>query len=585
MEDFRASSVVGIALAAHLDVCRQTPGGTGRQLLQQVMELSSSSRVTDILKGKEPPERQLEMAYIAEREGLIPHGEVTGLASQLRLAASARPTVGASWWPRLRDVNGLAKTDGSGLRSAVDVLICAEAFCDYYKAALNHPRNRSRSTLSGSDSDAFDSLVRKLCDLAIGPYGVDSEAVRLLTRMVVLAPEVIAEEIGSHPVATQLIRVLESSVRHLPPNHSMWQTFSKTLDRPPEILVDKHFWLRGLRRHALVARKRRGDQPHSWAIEQLRLAMVGERAYVDSTPSERRYALWCLAELVQDEQTWASMTSEVMDHRDLAGLLPVCVEFRERVPQGGASGFAFTPAKGWPMPAAAKDALDLQSLDTKKWKHRELWKPIRPGTSRRLVNFLMDALCAPSAVRQQAAVDLLVCSGERVRAAATDTLGLVEPSQLDDGSHSGAFLERLHVVRGLLGERASIKALEGVLGEPSASAVEVEACLNAARHLVVRHPSSSAGLVGWVRDVVDRSPTRHRCVAGVRAYAAHGHKAEALVEAIPLADDHQVGLCQSWALKVIRDPLRRFDGDDRGAPSAPVGGLVDLTTSSTVVVD
>jgi len=123
--DYRPTAIVGLALAAHLDAFGQSSDPTGRQSLQVVMGLDYPARVTELLKPDAPPDRMLELAVNAERAGLVPHGEVTGLAQQVRLTANPRPTVSGSWWPGLRDANALVHGSGR-LSSVIDVLMCAE---------------------------------------------------------------------------------------------------------------------------------------------------------------------------------------------------------------------------------------------------------------------------------------------------------------------------------------------------------------------------------------------------------------------------------------------------------------------------
>ena len=551
--DYRQTAVVGLALTAHLDAFVGTSKQTGRQALQVAMGLDNPARVTELLKPEAAPERLLELAVVTERIGLVPHGEVTGIARQIRLTPFPMPTVSGVWWPRLRDAKGLAHGSDE-LRSVIDVLVCAESFCDYYQELIAKPPNSLRDAVSQVDLKSLDALLRALCRFAVGPYGAAQEAHHLVSRMATLAPAIVAEEVGRNAVSTQLIRSLDSAIRHYHVNANLWRRFSDVLANPPDLLASKIYWLRGLRRLLITDRTRRAERDtRRWAMEQLKIALRGEGAYEDSGATDRRFALWCLAELVENDGEWAHVETYAARDSTTADLIPTCRSFR-RSPRTGYDGFAYTPESGWERPRSMVEVLDVARSKTNAWSARATWL-IRPTTRSRLVGYLADALLAPSAIRQRAATDLLRGSGSKVRTAVSATVSDLIERERVAAEPRVHVLERCFRVLGSMGQESSIEVVERLLRDTDLDPSVLTAAISASGDLAYRHARRSIGMMAWVNDAMTRSSSRTRAIVGIRAATAFGRDPNQFYAVIPAAEDPSVLRCLAWARSVLDDPL------------------------------
>jgi len=431
----------------------------------------------------------------------------------------------------------------------------AESFCDYYHDLIAKPPNKLRESIGETDRRSLDVVLRSLCRFAVGPYGAAEAAYRLIARMATLAPEVLSEEVSRNAISTQLVRSLESAVRQYHVNARLWRTFSELLVKPPDLLISKIYWLPALRRLLIADRKRRVESDlRRWPIEQLKIALRGEGSYENSSATDRRFALWCLAELVENDGEWAQIESNTENDPMMADLIETCRQFRLS-PRIGFEGFSFTPRSGWSRPRSMVEILDAGRSRSRSWSVRELWRSIRPPARERLVGFLEDALLAPNFVRQRAATHLLRASGDTVRTAVSVTVSQLVDLERTAGEPRVDVLERCFRVIGAMGQESSIPVVERFIRERDSDPLVMSAAIGAAGDLAYRHPRKAVGMMAWVNDAISTSTTRTRAIIGIRASTAFGKDPRSFFEFIPENGDPSIVRCLDWSHEVLHDPL------------------------------
>lgn len=564
--------VVRFAIESHLDAQTQAQRGagdrTGRQLLGDALGLDS--RGTSVLLSTNSRLKLWEASKALEVSRLAPLRSVTRLALQVRLPPaqgglpSGYPTpywsIGESWWPSIRDASHLGDDDAPRFRSAADVVLAAEAFGSHYAHLVQQPPNNPLGgALAPREMEACSQLLAKLCWLGSGPFGVAHDALRLVAALAPLNPEIVVDSVGLGGPRSQMVRALDRSLRHSQGNAHIRHAVNDLLASPPEKIFRRVYWLRALRGVRLHDfQNGDGDRPlRNWVYEQLRFAVRGELGYRGARLTDRRYALWCLAELEADEADWQRDRLIATEDDGLSDLLPLCEELRQHIARTGVrDAFLFTPPRGWPVIACSKtvaERLDATFTDSSRWSQAETWRWMRPQTRSSAIRYLRDALLAPCAVRQRAATDVLRSCSALTQESASITVGEILQEEWASTAPSSALIERCLVVLGTLHRRRSIRLVEDVVQTASTDEILGQA-ISVAGDLAHANPADSVGLMAWTQARAAKSSDEEVAIAAIHAAVAYRQEPRGYVGE-RAADRNAVQLMLRWADEVLVDPL------------------------------
>jgi hypothetical protein len=540
-------ALASLALATHLDTYRGDPIDgevTGRKVLARKLDMSPAL-LSEVLAGKHGPFRLFELAVDAERYRLAQHGSVTGLCREVHLLKRPAPSISGGWWPRMR--SGVVESIQSGGLSVGWTVAVATAFCDYYQEVLDRPPNDSDNSLDKDDQVAVDYLIPELALLSTGPFGVGRESIHLLSRLVPIRPRVVAEFVQSDPLSSLGIRAFDRSIRFQNPNHDLWQAFNDATATPPELLAIKVYWLRALRRVVIRGTQRENLVPR-WVVGQLEIALQGGRAYLGATESERRYALFCLAEITRSEREWSAILRKHSDEVDLVVMKPICDEIRAAGLNPGDT-YDFTPARGWQLPNSAVEILDPMRVKEGGWSQKNIWRGIKPATTKLLISHLVDTLASPNAIRQRTSTDLLRSTSYRTRQAVVRTLDDLYSLEAVANGSDLCFLERCIRTIGAMGVEESVEIIENRLKKTLPREL-VGASIIASGDLAFRYPESSVGLMSWVDDRVSKSDSALLSVLGIRAATSFGRDPVTFFRRLPESESLAVQGALSWSRAV-----------------------------------
>lgn len=523
-----------------------------------MLGLRDPARVSDELSARFGADRLMDLVVAAERARLVPHGAVTSLAAQVRLTHEPRSTVAGSWWPRLRAANGLESSDSEGIASPVDAVICGEAFFDHYSRVLRQPNPSTSSEVSAEDRRAVANLVERLCTLSCGPYGVAEESLRVLAKILPTEPNIVSNFARMNPVANQIVRALDAAVRHAPPDSKLWNTFVDLLAQAPSEMIYRTYWLRALRRAILAGREKYQDQAvGGWAATQLAQFAFGNGEAVSILDSavERRFAFWCLAEVLEDEKQWSGLLHEALGDQLLTSVVPAAQQMRAQL-SGTAfrDGFAFTPEGQWLAPSSCDEILDLERCRSKSWSQWPEWGWLRPTSRQLLMSHLRDALLSPNSIRQRASCDVLRASGTLARRAACLTASAIYFAEESAQQPDQALMERAVQTVGLMGVAEGIDLVESVLKSGlSIPAGVLKYAVTAAGHLAHVHPHRSVGLMAWTNNAVSQTTSNSLAIRGIIAAVAYRRSPERFFDELP--ENAAVEKSLAWANGVLADPL------------------------------
>jgi hypothetical protein len=455
----------------------------------------------------------------------------------------------------------LGGSEAPSFRSPHDVVLAAEAFSVHFHRILAHPPNRPESPGSGLDPRdllAGEQLTRSLCWLGSGPFGIGHDAVRLVAELAPLYPDAVVETVAQGGPSAQMIRALDSSLRHSPTNAHVRRVIHDLLASPPERIFRRVPWiraLRGMRRSDFLLDEHQRPS-RTWLYDQLRFAMSGELGYVGARAHERRYALWCLAELTNDDSRWKKIATSASEDPALDDLILDAEQLRAALKPGRQpDSFLFTPKDGWRLPTALADVdeiLDPRRARTANWSQADSWSWMRPSTREPIVALLRDALLGPCAIRQRSAIDGLRSSSALARESATVSVGAVM-SSIGSNPSRADILERCLIALGSLGQRRSIRIVEDVVQSTKSDQILAQAIVTAG-DLVHVYPRDCVGLTAWVQAQSSRTESPEVAAAGAHFAVIARRDASSFV---PDGLKSRPGVAEvlAWAARVASDPL------------------------------
>lgn len=567
------TSLVKLALASHLDTYRHPRDGrTGRQTLSGAMDVPPSG-VTDRLNGRAPA--LLELVREAGRFRIVPDTTLDDLARRVGVDPDPHSwtrRVDVKLWEDLRAANGLRPDDEPTFRAPIDVTLASAALIARYPELTDRSNHRPVK-LAPDDLAAAEVLTEALCRITSGPYDARSDAFSSLAVLAPLTLGTISRFLGSSPVGSSVVRVIDRALRLSNPRAAFSQEAQRLIANPPVLLFRNALWMRAVRRVMWIDRQHGRETTKRWPAIQALRGTRGDGAYAWSGAAERRYALWVYAEFSNpdDDAAWDVVRREartfgpnlVADLEEAREYLATDVRERRR-----SDFFLFRPAAGWCPPGAIADVLlahlGPNRVDTARSTRDLGWEELRPSTRRGARALAWEALLAPCTIRQRTAINTMqastpalrhgVCSiSSEILSACVDDHGEIDPGALP-------VAERCVTLLGSLPVKASVPLVCDLLRRPGLPDSLAKIAVLSAGSLAHAFPDEAPALIAWACDRARKTPSDPLVAAAVHScvYAGYDPVGQFSPD-IAAGGGPGRSAMFDWAARTLRDPLLRHN--------------------------